>query len=649
MSGVARTLGKISGIAAAVLSVVGSPYAIAFAANAAIMNTVATITAKKPPILGTASNITIGADQLSPYMMGDCYSGGAMAHKVGYGPEIDKVKNPYLAMAVTYSLGGPIAGIDSYYADFEPLSFSGDGAAGYFAGILYRKASLGPLLQSTALTGPWGAISQWGADAKLSGKAHVLYSAKWDSKNGKFNAGLPQLGIRGRGVLTWDPRADSTWPGGSGAHRWSDPANRSAFDAARATWAYSFRPGLHGLRYALGTWERDLNNPTSNYVLTFGVGLRIDQIVVEDFAELENICEANDWEVSGVIYEPGDKWANLKRILEAGGAEPCWKGGRLGLKVTAPRVALDTIEMEDLAGPIRAQGCAAWRERINTVIPGYTSPAHKWTLQQLTKISIPDLVAEDGEEKPGPADFELVKVPTQASQLALYQLFATREFGPVELPVQPRLRHYRGGDRLRLADTIVEQLGIPHGEMIVLQRSFDPGTMTGTLTLMGETASKHAAAMSATGIAPPAIVIPTTEDRDGALTVPPEPTIEQLLIASSYPIPNSIITAVDAGASATISVAAHSRVYQDRTVAVHATSITGMAYATTYWLYADDPDRLGGAVTAQATTTYADAFTSSAHPARHHVGWILTPAAGAGGSTGGGGTPPGGGGGNPIP
>ncbi|WP_240313486.1 DUF6950 family protein [Sphingomonas carotinifaciens] len=49
-------------------------------------------------------------------------------------------------------------------------------------------------------------------------------------------------------------------------------------------------------------------------------------------------------------------------------------------------------------------------------------------------------------------------------------------------------------------------------------------------------------------------------------------------------------------------------------------------------------------LTYQATTDYGAAFLSSAHPARHFVGSVQTPAAGGQPSDGGGATPPGGGG-----
>jgi hypothetical protein len=502
MSGVFQAVGKVAGIVASVAAFIpgGQVVAAAAAAVAAVASVGAALTATTPPKQGSASEITIGANMPSPYMMGDSYSGGARVHQVGYGPTVNKIPNPYLACADVYSVGGPIAGIDRYYLDFEEVTFDGgDEANGFFDNFLYRSFSTGPLLQSTALTSHWGAIPQWGSDAKLSGKAHVLWGAEFDGKGKRFASGFPQTGVRARGVLTWDPRADSTYPGGSGTQRWASPRDRAAFDAARATWAYTARPGLHALRYALGTWERDLNVTTSDYVLTFGIGMPLDQIVVADFVALENVCTANGWEVSGTITEPGDKWANLKRILQAGGAEPCWKGGRLGLKITSPRVSLDTIRRDDLAGPIRAQGFAAWRDRINTAVPQCTSPDHKWTLQPLAKTSVASFVAEDGEEKPKEMPVELCKSATQAAQLAVYGLYDTREFGPIDLQVLPRLRAYRGGDRLTLDPALVAELGYPHGEVVVVKRSFDPATMTGTLTLMGETAAKHSAALAATG------------------------------------------------------------------------------------------------------------------------------------------------------
>ena len=530
-------VGKVAGVVATVAVLAGNPVVASIASAVAVVaNTgAAIIGTPKPPILGSITDITIGANQPSPYMIGDTYSGGKMAHQTGYGPTIDKVPNPYYAMAVIHSVGGPIASIDQYLADFEPVSFTGAGwASGYYNDILYRQASLGPAQQGAALGGPFGAIPGWGANAKLSGKAHTLWSLKWDSKNGKYQGGAPQLGIRGRGVLTWDPRKDSTRPGGAGPQRWADPKNRAAFDAAKATWAYTNRPGLHALRYALGTWERDLGNPNSGYVLTFGIGMPLDGVVVEDFIDLENICEANDWTVSGVLEEPGDKAANLKRILTAGGAEICWKGGRLGLKLTVPWLPLDTITRDDIAeGAFEVPGAAAWRDRINTAVPKFRSPAHQWQVIDGAKLSVAAFVAEDGEEKPREVPLELVTDPAQAGELAAYEIWNAREQGPVALPIKPRLREYDGGDRLTLAEDLRADLGLKHAQVVVVAKRFDPVSMTGTLTIVTENAAKHPAVIGATTIFPPPTQAATAPEYDrvavlGAISAQIDEAIEGL-------------------------------------------------------------------------------------------------------------------------
>jgi hypothetical protein len=64
--------------------------------------------------------------------------------------------------------------------------------------------------------------------------------------------------------------------------------------------------------------------------------------------------------------------------------------------------------------------------------------------------------------------------------------------------------------------------------------------------------------------------------------------------------------------------------------------IGGLAYGTTYYLYADVDDVLDATPTYGATQTYGEAINSSAHPKRIYLNqYITTPAAGAGASAGG--------------
>ena len=98
-------------------------------------------------------------------------------------------------------------------------------------------------------------------------------------------------------------------------------------------------------------------------------------------------------------------------------------------------------------------------------------------------------------------------------------------------------------------------------------------------------------------------------------------------LASSGITPDNVLSATDAGASATINVAAHSRVYGNGdTVSVNLGSITGLTHSTTYYVIYDQASRAGGAVTYQAITVQADAAQTGD---RHSVGTVTTPAAAA--------------------
>lgn len=105
------------------------------------------------------------------------------------------------------------------------------------------------------------------------------------------------------------------------------------------------------------------------------------------------------------------------------------------------------------------------------------------------------------------------------------------------------------------------------------------------------------------------------------------------------------LTASDAGSDASISVASHSVQFGFGTLSYNSGTITGLAFSTVFYVYADDPNYLGGAVTYLATT---NANTATASDGRYYVGKVTTPANGAG-DTGGGYGGGGGGGGGPLP
>lgn len=634
---------------------VGSFSSIATAASiaGAAASVGASALAKTPPAKGSVSSTTIGTDQPMPFLIGETYYGGSRVHQIGYGPTIKKVPNPYALIVDEYSCAGPIEGLVDAQADFVSLGIpaAGGAASGYAAGFLWAAVQRGAIPEP-ALQPHWAGAPGWGPDYRLSGHAAIAWSLLFDRDGKVFASGAPQLGAIWRGQLAWDPRKDSSYTGGQGAQRWSSPANTAGHDAARATWTFTECPGLVALKYALGAYHRDPRVAGSTYRKVAGVGVSIAGVIVEDFVHLANVCDANGWKVGGVVFEPATgssstRWQNLKDILAAGGATPCFRNGKLGLKVSAPRVALDTITEADLADDeIVVSSGLGWEERLNTLIPKFRSRDHRWEYVASTKpVSVPTFVAADGEVKREERQFNLVQQKDQAAQLCAYELLDRRELGEIEIVVKPRLRKYGPGDLL-IVD--LPNDGLFEQPCVIMKRQPMPDRMAWKFILSGETTSKHAYALGQTAVAPPIPALRLTADLDGVAAPVVDTNVEQLIIANSYPINISLI-GHDDGGSASVAVSAHSRVYQDRTVSVNASTITGLQNSTSYYLYYDDAARAGGTVQAMATTVFADAFTSSANSARHPLGSITTPAPGGADSGGSGSTPPGGGGGEVNP
>lgn len=485
----------IAGAVALVATGVGAAAIGSYASIAATVASIgAQVTAKKPNARGTVNNVVITSDAPAPYLIGRTFYAGVERADFGYGATLKKVKNPYLAMVLEYSVAGPLEALENIYTDFAAVPRSGGAATGYYSGFLYEDHRFG-VTPETALTPHWSGMPSWGGDYKLSGKAAILWNLLFDRKAKRFAAGIPALGAVWKGVKVYDPRIDSTYPGGSGSQRIDD----------ETTWTWSENPALHALAYALGRYR--------NGKKVFGVGLPADGIVLAHFVELANVCDANGWTVGGVIFEPGDRWANLKDIMQAGGAEPLFIGGKLGIKVNAPKVALDTITDADLADDdAEITAMQTWRDRRNGLIPKYRSEANKWDYVQSELVTVADYVAQDGEEKVEERQFNLVQEKDQAAQLAALELVNGRELGPITIVCKPRLRRYGPGDMLTLD---LPEHGLVDVDCVIIDRSIDPGRMTVSLTLVSETPGKYEYAMSQTGTAPPAPTLLSPAEKDG--------------------------------------------------------------------------------------------------------------------------------------
>jgi len=461
------------------------------------------ITAGISSALGAALSPKIGGDFGSqidfkadprgpvPYALGRTGTAGNVVFAQTAGD-----KNKYLNYATVYSAAGPIDSYESFLINGTPVTFgtdAGEGASGYYQNRMWRRTQLGARpeagrLQWTA-TGTKdtpadhsGLPAEWTTAHKLSGLAADLWCLQYNTT--VYSSGPPRRLTVAKWVKVYDPRLDSTFPGGSGPQRADD----------EATWAWSENPYVHALTWCLG---RHVNG-----VRVMGLGAPLSAIDVAAFVEGANIADANDWTLGGVVYSTDDKWEVLTAMLQAGAGRPMRLGAKISCLVSTPRTSLATLTADDVVGEAQITGTPSRRTRINTVWPKYREEFQGW---EMVATDAPvqvaaHITADGGKVRSREIQYGLVQNSVQAAQLARYDIENSREFQPVVLPCKPAWMAYKPGDCITVD---VPEFGLVSRKMLILRRQRDPATLITTLTLVSETDGKHPFALGST-LTPPA-------------------------------------------------------------------------------------------------------------------------------------------------
>jgi hypothetical protein len=153
-----------------------------------------------------------------------------------------------------------LANADEAVAELAEQVVTAQAPVGTYANWMWLDQQLGACPEAGALAGPQGNFPGWGPNHKLSGLAADLWTLKFDEKGKIYPNGVPQRGRIVEGVYVYDPRQDSTYPGGSGACRLGQ----------EATYVWSENPALHAITWAFGRYQ--------NSVLIAGGGLAADGI-----------------------------------------------------------------------------------------------------------------------------------------------------------------------------------------------------------------------------------------------------------------------------------------------------------------------------------------------------------------------------------
>lgn len=468
---VGAALGTV-GLSLATVSAIGAAASIA----GGILNS---LTAKKPSSLigGSATDWKADPQAGIPYMVGRTFNAGNIVKRESWGTD-----NEWQGFTTVYSLG-PVGSIEQFTADRNPISFnSGGNAIGGMAGWMYLWMQLGLCPTPVAMQNVIG-YPGWSASSKLSGLAASNWFLKFDKKDGKkYSLGIPSPGIISTGVLVYDPRLDDTQPGGSGACRAGN----------EATYVSSESPALHTLTWALGRYQNNKRR--------MGVGFPASSIDVLSFISWANVCDANNWKIGGIVYSTDDKWNILKTMAQAGGAEPMQLGGKLSVNYSAPRVSVATITSKDMVGRGTVVASQKKRDRINGIVPRIKSEAHGWQVVPLDVVRVPTLVAEDGRDRTKERDYQLVQQVKQGAELAAYDIYNAREFGPIELKLKVQYIGLPPGSAVTLD---IPEMNLNGQKALLGQRTLDVLTGAVSMQFKSETDAKHPFCLGKTGVAPP--------------------------------------------------------------------------------------------------------------------------------------------------
>ncbi|PZR83596.1 MAG: hypothetical protein DI537_34690 [Stutzerimonas stutzeri] len=270
--------------------------------------------------------------------------------------------------------------------------------------------------------------ARMGSSRRYTGCAYVYLRYKLTGNTKKsespFATAIPtRVTIIGKGAAVYDPRLDSTVPGGSGPQRADD----------QTTWAWNDdaarNPALQMLWHMLG-WR--IRNPvTGEWLLSVGKGIPARRIDLASFITAANLCDEPvtlaaggtepRYRSDGVFSEADDSATVLDQLKAAMNAELDDVDGRLRV----------TVLHNDLATPIADLGtddiisAFAWRqtapldETFNIIRGTWVDPASLYQTPDYPQVEID---SPDGIDRIETINFSMVQSVSQVQRLAKQRL-----------------------------------------------------------------------------------------------------------------------------------------------------------------------------------------------------------------------------------
>ena len=331
------------------------------------------------------------------------------------------------------------------------------GATGTYSGYLTVQ------IRTEGTAGNFIAINgggKWGSSRRLTGCAYVYLRIKRTGNTKKAESplvgGLPsRVTIIGDGAALYDPRKDSTVPGGSGSHRATNQSTWGVYTDADDT----DNPVLQLLWWLIG-WK-------INDKLSVGCGVPYTRIDMESFITAANICDENvtlaiggtqkRYRTSGTASDADDRMEIINNLLASMNATLRDNAGKLSVTVMKNDLADYVLDLDenDMIGEFDWQQTRGLTENHNIARGRFVDPSSN-SLYQMVDYPEVGFTSPDGIERVMSLDLPYIEDGRRAQRIAKQVLQRNQYRGMFSAIFNAKALGCQVGDVVRLS---IEALG----------------------------------------------------------------------------------------------------------------------------------------------------------------------------------------------
>ncbi|PHY20933.1 phage tail protein [Caulobacter sp. BP25] len=377
-------------------------------------------------------------------IVGQAATGGSLVDGYYYGGEHGTDWNLFVIALADH----PCHDLVGFYVGDTFVEFGADGDVPGYSGQLKVWWRPGEA-DDADFPGEISGLGPATAPGSLRGVAKVAVAYKIDpadAKNPVWTSGRPTFLWVVKGARCYDPRKDTTVPGGAGLHRWNDPASWE-WTANAEICRYAFQRGAYAFN--------QVGDPTK---LRVGRGLSEYEAPPEWVFAPANLCDEPvdigdgnvepRYRVGGVI-RANESFDNVEQMFaDAMGGYIIQPEGGVAVDPGQAKTPVAEITDDDLVlgQPLRFTRFRSASDRVNTVVARYIEPSQKYNETVAGVARDQADIEADGGPLEETLSLPLVNSRTQALRLAEMRRRQHRLERTASITLGPRFAHLEEGD-----------------------------------------------------------------------------------------------------------------------------------------------------------------------------------------------------------